>query len=211
MLEISETFRSLQGEGPLMGRPAFFIRLAGCIEPICPWCDTPEGLVAGVPTSVEELLGRTDPSRDRLAIITGGEPFRQWGHSLKELETSLMDRLITVQYETSGKLAIPGETEGDIVCSPKFLEGQWQFAQENFDRMSRVAAFKFVVTDNGSALCDFVYTHSIPHEKVWIMGCGASRQEQLARAEELWQFSVDHGFNYSPRLHILTFDTRRSI
>ncbi|MGB4110545.1 MAG: 7-carboxy-7-deazaguanine synthase QueE, partial [Desulfomonilia bacterium] len=41
---ISEIFSSLQGEGPWTGLPAVFIRLAGCVEPLCPWCDTSHAL-----------------------------------------------------------------------------------------------------------------------------------------------------------------------
>ena len=29
------------------GRPAVFFRLAGCVPPLCPWCDTPQALGRG--------------------------------------------------------------------------------------------------------------------------------------------------------------------
>ena len=38
-LEIEEIFYTIQGEGPLSGRPAVFIRLAGC-SLSCLLCDT---------------------------------------------------------------------------------------------------------------------------------------------------------------------------
>ena len=39
ILRVSELFYSIQGEGPTLGKPSVFIRLAGCnLE--CVWCDT---------------------------------------------------------------------------------------------------------------------------------------------------------------------------
>ncbi len=42
---INEVFLSFQGEGVLAGARQIFLRLAGC-DIRCPWCDTPEALVA---------------------------------------------------------------------------------------------------------------------------------------------------------------------
>jgi len=36
---ISECFKSIQGEGPLIGMPTIFVRVFGCnMKPVCPWC-----------------------------------------------------------------------------------------------------------------------------------------------------------------------------
>lgn len=40
MLQVSEIFRSIQGEGPFTGRPSIFLRLGVC-NLSCVWCDTP--------------------------------------------------------------------------------------------------------------------------------------------------------------------------
>ena len=209
MLELCETFRSLQGEGPLMGRPAFFIRLSGCVQPFCPWCDTPEGLQPGTFIHIDQLMDRLDLQRDRLVVITGGEPFRQWDQGLHLLEEELLTRELQVQYETSGKLRLPQSTKGEIICSPKYIDHRWHFDLENLARP--ITAFKFVLADETEHVQAFIAEHGIARERVWIMAQGAERKQQLDRSGSLWQFCVEHGYNYSPRLHILTFDRQRSI
>jgi 7-carboxy-7-deazaguanine synthase len=75
-LRVNETFASLQGEGSLVGVPAFFIRLDGC--PLrCSWCDTPYALAgdAGRVTEVDALIDMARPFR--YVVITGGEPLAQ--------------------------------------------------------------------------------------------------------------------------------------
>jgi organic radical activating enzyme len=42
---VNEIFLSAQGEGALVGERQIFLRLAGC-NIRCPWCDTPDALVA---------------------------------------------------------------------------------------------------------------------------------------------------------------------
>src|SRR5215472_13753819 len=75
-LRVNETFVSIQGEGSLIGSPAFFIRLDGC--PLrCAWCDTPYALAgdAGAERTIDELA---DLAGDmRRVVITGGEPLAQ--------------------------------------------------------------------------------------------------------------------------------------
>ena len=41
LLPVMESFYSIQGEGYHSGRPAFFVRLAGC-NVKCTWCDVKE-------------------------------------------------------------------------------------------------------------------------------------------------------------------------
>lgn len=211
MLDVAEIFTSLQGEGPLAGQPALFIRLAGCLPPFCPWCDTPHALdpdgPATVTMSVDDLLRHADMHPRLLIVITGGEPFRQWTQGLEELANQLTARGRRVQYETSGKAGIPSESHGMVVCSPKPLEAP------TLDPalIPRVHAFKFVVGNDLAPVLRFVQAADLDPAKIWLMPLGRTRSEQLAAMPQVWEHCLRHGFRFSPRLHVLAFNDRKGI
>lgn len=118
MLEIVDCFPTIQGEGPFVGMPAVFVRLAGC-NLQCPSCDTDYTSERKV-LSVDEVLTRIKQfARNGLVVITGGEPLRQ---PLGPL-CSRLCRDYKVQVETNGTL-YDASLEGwfhhvHLVCSPK--------------------------------------------------------------------------------------------
>ena len=207
-LEVTEIFHSLQGEGPYSGKPAVFLRLSGCIPPLCPWCDTLYACGKGHKMSLGSVFEQIRSFHIDFIVITGGEPFLQWNTGLEALERRLLASGHEVQYETSGKVAIPETCRGFKICSPKYMEGRWHFVEEN---LSQANLFKFTASDNPEQIQRFVTDRNIPCHKVWIMPLGATREEQLARMPALWKFCVDNGFNLSARLHVLAFDTKRGI
>ena len=108
-LLVHGTFLTFQGEGPFMGRKAFFIRLAGCNygskTTHCGGpglqCDTEFTLAKGVPTSVQSLVEQAVASGAEIVVVTGGEPFLQ-AVGLMELSLNLFDVGLTTQVETNG-------------------------------------------------------------------------------------------------------------
>lgn len=208
MLDVTEIFHSLQGEGPFSGQPAVFIRLSGCIEPLCPWCDTMYACGAGYSISVDDAYRKIISFDTNLIVITGGEPFLQWRNGLKQLEKKLLDQGCRVQYETSGKIEIPSDSKGFSVCSPKFLDRRWVFDEIN---LMRAQVFKFVVDNDFDSIRAFTQRHGISPELVFIMPKGISREEQLDKFEDTWSFCLQNGFNFSPRLHVLTFNNKRGV
>jgi organic radical activating enzyme len=76
MLQLSEIFYSIQGEGTWSGTPAVFVRLSGC-NLACDFCDTDYALkfIASVDDVVQQVrdLGGDCP----MVILTGGEPLAQ--------------------------------------------------------------------------------------------------------------------------------------
>lgn len=120
-LFVQEIFYTIQGEGPLAGMPAVFIRLAGC-NLRCYFCDTEfsSGMLNPI-MSVKEIIESVyscSPANCELVVLTGGEPLRQNIYPLvKELQLLLMK----VQIETAGTLWVPGldALAPTLVCSPK--------------------------------------------------------------------------------------------
>lgn len=121
-LLIHSIFFTLQGEGPHVGKPAVFIRLAGC-NLQCPGCDTEYtdgairievvGILMLVRTAHAGSVGGLP-----LVVITGGEPFRQ---NIMWLISQLRADGYKVQIETNGTLA-PNHLiawDFEIVVSPK--------------------------------------------------------------------------------------------
>lgn len=207
MLEVAEIFSSLQGEGPFAGRPAVFVRLAGCVPPHCPWCDTPHALGDGRPMTTERIEAAVTDHPGRLVVVTGGEPFRQWGAELRALVRNLAASGRSIQYETSGKAGIPADHGGFVVCSPKPADAPTLAS----DAVSRVDAFKFVVEGDIEPVLRFTEANAIDPARVWLMPLGAHRTDQLERMAAVWELCALHGFNFSPRMHVLAFDDRRGV
>lgn len=125
-LAVEEIFYTIQGEGPQGGRPALFIRLAGC-NLACTFCDTQFDTRADMPESTAALFAKIladfTPAQRRLVVLTGGEPMRQnWaelGLLLLQSGTEL------IQVETAGTCwqhdldELMRTEKIQIVCSPK--------------------------------------------------------------------------------------------
>jgi 7-carboxy-7-deazaguanine synthase len=114
---VQEVFRTIQGEGPLAGRPAVFIRLAGC-NLACKFCDTEfeSGEMERTSSAATQALALADGWRKPLFVLTGGEPFRQDIRPLAALLLKEGD----VQVETAGTLWLEGlDSRVQLVVSPK--------------------------------------------------------------------------------------------
>lgn len=212
-LNITELFVSLQGEGPFVGFPAIFLRLAGCIAPYCSFCDSPYSLKPGKDVDVLKLAKEISSFQTKLVVITGGEPFLQWNRGLNKLEDILTENGFEIQYETSGKVLIPPSNNNRyIVCSPKqngnFQSKKWTFVEEN---RNIADCYKFIYDDNEQIIKDFIETYEIPTDKVYLMAEGVDRKTQMQKMEETWDICVANNWKYSPRLHILAFDQKLGV
>ena len=135
MYAVKEIFYTLQGEGMNAGRPAVFLRFAGCNlwsgreedreTAVCRFCDTlfvgTDGAGGGKFASAAALAQRVAEewpgSRlgERFVVCTGGEPLLQLD---EPLIAALHAMKFRVAVETNGTLAVPAGL--DWVCvSPK--------------------------------------------------------------------------------------------
>lgn len=156
-LAVHSIFRTIQGEGPFAGRPAVFIRLAGC-NLQCPGCDTDY-------TGTREYLSPDDiinqvqaiGSPHDLIVITGGEPFRQDISALVYMLARYPHER-QVQIETNGTLAIPDFPYHlcTVVCAPK--TGKIAKGLEK-----HIEALKYVVTAGNVSPDDGLPIHVLSH------------------------------------------------
>ncbi len=128
-LEIVDLFDTVQGEGPFAGRPAVFVRTAGCnLSRSCRFCDTDYTTGRGrvdfteLAHRVGDLIPVDRRGKPALVVITGGEPLRQ---NVGPLVRTLLRAGHDVQIETNGTYWLPhealpyGDHQLTIVCSPK--------------------------------------------------------------------------------------------
>lgn len=121
-LDVINIWETIQGEGIYTGRPAVFIRLAGC-NLMCPLCDT-NYTVGRAPMTVGQICKTVKRYQHTLVVITGGEPFRQ---DISKLVEALLIDSYYVQVETNGTmeplgvfLSLKREWANlKVVCSPK--------------------------------------------------------------------------------------------
>ena len=144
-MQITEIFKSIQGESTYAGLPCIMVRLTGC-NLRCTWCDTEYSFYGGEKMTLEEVMQRVYGFGGKLVEITGGEPLLQ-----KEVYP-LMDRLLAENYrvllETSGERPIekvPREVVKvvDVKC-PDSGEAN-TFEMTNLDSLAPHDQVKFVI------------------------------------------------------------------
>lgn len=109
---VNEIFYSIQAEGGNAGRPAVFVRFAGC-NLKCPFCDTVHApYVEMDKAQIDIRVAEIDPTGDAIVVFTGGEPTLQ----LKDDEPLCAGR--TRAMETNGLLQAPRWID-HVTVSPK--------------------------------------------------------------------------------------------
>ncbi len=128
---VKEIFYTLQGEGANTGRPAVFLRFAGCnlwsgrepdrADALCRFCDTefvgtdgagggkfdtPEALASAVAAawSTPDMSWPARSAAGRFVVCTGGEPLLQLDSALV---AALRGQGFMIAVETNGTLAPP--------------------------------------------------------------------------------------------------------
>ena len=165
-MQISEIYKSLQGESTYAGLACVFVRLTGC-NLRCSWCDSEFSFYGGKKMAVQEVLSevaRLSPSGG-LVEITGGEPMLQEREVIPLME-QLLDADYEVLLETSGERTLTRVPRAvikivDVKC-PHSGEAD-TFAMENLKALQPHDELKFVLTDrvDYEFARDFVLTHAL--------------------------------------------------
>jgi len=148
-LDVHSIWLTLQGEGPFAGRPAVFVRLAGCnLSSTCHFCDT-DYTSKRKRMSAEDLFDKIEeaiPTMSRevtpwpLVVFTGGEPLRQ---NLKQIVQILQHNDFVHQVETNGTYPPIDLDEWD---SPNYIVSP-KTPKLNYDIQAEALAFKYVIED----------------------------------------------------------------
>jgi len=164
-MQITEIYKSLQGESTHAGLACVFVRLTGC-NLRCSWCDSEYTFQGGRKMTIEEVrdeVSHLSPNGG-LVEITGGEPM------LQEREVvPLMRRLLNDGYrvllETSGERPLLRVPAGvikivDVKCSDSGEADT--FHMENLETLTARDEVKFVLSSRADY--DFARDFTTRHQ-----------------------------------------------
>jgi 7-carboxy-7-deazaguanine synthase len=206
MVKICEIFGPvIQGEGIEAGTPTIFIRVSGC-NLSCSWCDT-KYHANGKEMSLIDIRNEIIKKGLNHITISGGEPNLQ-DDSLYELITNTLAEY-NFSLETNGTI-FTNAPYNIITVSPKK-----QKIEESVLKLyayMKNTYFKFVYENKNDLWWEKVIQKCyIPHSRVYIMPEGATREEQIKKMPEVMEYCSKKGFKFSPRLHVLAYDTKRGV
>lgn len=176
-LPIMETFYTVQGEGFYTGRPAFFIRVAGC-DVGCVWCDVKESWDANEHEvlQVSDLVKQVQESGTNFVVITGGEPAM---YDLNYLTQELHKLNVEIAVETSGAYELKGEY--DWIClSPK------KFKKPISSVIERANELKIIVFNKSDVKWAEEHAAQVPKE------CKLYMQAEWEKKEEMYPLVLDY-------------------
>lgn len=234
-----EIFESIQGEGPFIGRPSVFLRVALC-NLQCRWCDTPytwnwEGTEfehdAGIKYDRESQIHVMTPAeivefvskwRTTHYVFTGGEPLVQQ-RALGEVARALRAARehVTIDLETNGtrKPSVEFDALADYyVVSPKLSNaGMTESTRIKDDAMSffasqtHRASFKFVVSSEQdlTEVLALAERFEIEHDRIFLMPRGATLATMRQNQGYVAELCLEYGFRFSDRLHLRLYGAER--
>ncbi len=165
-MQITEIYKSIQGESTHAGLPCVFVRLTGC-NLRCSWCDSEYTFTGGQRRTLEEVASEVEQLSPEggLVEITGGEPMLQ-EREVVPLMQRLLDSNYKVLLETSGERPLEHVPLGvikivDVKC-PNSGEPD-TFHIENLETLTPHDEVKFVLTDRADYefARDFVKHHNL--------------------------------------------------
>src|ERR1700704_3332192 len=181
-MQISEIYKSLQGESTYAGLPCVFVRLTGC-NLRCSWCDSEFSFYGGRKMSGEEIFSEVSglSQNGGLVEITGGEPMLQ-EREVVPLMQQLLEGGYQVLLETSGERPLDRVPAGvikivDVKC-PNSGEPD-TFQMENLETLNARDEVKFVLSDrvDYEFARDFTLRHNLSKRVNAVLFSPAFRKE----------------------------------
>jgi 7-carboxy-7-deazaguanine synthase len=227
-VKISEIFYSIQGEGPNIGVPSVFLRLAVC-NLKCSWCDTKyswdwehydydkEVTEMDADEAAKKILGYDS----RHLVVTGGEPMLQQEELFPVLR-NLGEKGFFIEVETNGTMLPTGEISRVVDqwnVSPKLANsGNSLSAREKsecynlFGQLSN-SYFKFVVenSEDLGEILELVAKYGIPRDRVILMPESTSPESLREKSAWLAEVCRSEGFRFTTRLHIILYGNKRGV
>lgn len=227
-LTVNEVFGpTVQGEGPYTGRVAAFVRLMGC-NLTCSWCDSRQTWdgkkfdlrAEGTRMSPESIVRQIKAMGVRLVVLTGGEPLLQQGYAaFRDLLRQLAHEDILVHVETNGTVVPTFDTRSRVsmfVVSPKLSNAGMRPEVTIRPEVLKIfrdagAHFKFVcrTKEDVGSVSAIASANGLPARRVWVMPEGITSETVCDHLAQVADAAIRHGFNVSPRLHILAWGNER--
>ncbi len=181
-MQITEIYKSLQGESTHSGLACVFVRLTGC-NLRCSWCDSEFSFHGGKKMTSAEVLTEVETLSPGggLVEITGGEPMLQ-EREVVPLMQQLLDGGYKVLLETSGERPLGRVPAGvikivDVKC-PHSGEPD-TFAIDNLEALQPHDEIKFVLSDRTDYefARDFVARHRLAERVYAVLFSPAFRKD----------------------------------
>lgn len=227
-MNVSEIFYSVQGEGPNLGKPAVFLRMAFC-NLRCTWCDskyTWDWENYDREKEVKEM--KLDGVKNKILeygckhlVLTGGEPMLQQDE-LIQLLTDLKKGGFYIEVESNGTIIPKPEIVGLVDqwnISPKLKSSgnpidarEKQECYEYFKSLPN-SLFKYVI-QNERDLDEvevLVSKYSIPMNKILLMLEGLRKRELTERSKWLVEVCKKNGYRFTPRIQIELWGNKRGV
>ncbi len=236
-----EIFYSLQGEGKNLGQPSIFVRLGLCnlyciwcdTDYTWNWEGTHYPHVNDskpgyqkfkkeeqiIELFTEQIIQAIQQFPCQNIVLTGGEPMVQH-KALGELMAGLPG--YHFEIETNGTI-IPGEPFQEHIhqynVSPKLSNSRVKYEERikpevlRFFAGSGKANFKFVVANEADLeeVQTLIEDIGINHKDIYLMPEGTSVDKLEEKQAWLTEICLQHGFNYTDRMHVRLFGSKRGV
>lgn len=206
---ICEIFKSIQGEGLMMGMPTVFVRTVGC-NLSCEWCDTRYSMDGGSEMTLEEIMDAVGDCGH--VCVTGGEPLLQ--RDMPVLLQMMLDAGKQIVLETNGSMdlsVVPVHPSMlismDIKCPSSGMTDRMLLS--NLSTLTGKDQLKFIVRDDDDF--DFVMglleRHPVDTNIIFGPVGGTVNLEWLVR--RVLESGLDA--RVLPQLHKIIWGDKRSV